>query len=205
MRVTLLLLVGVARGHRDRRRRHRVDRDGVPLSRPRYPGVGAGAAAGLSGLHRRLRLRRHLRCLRAGADHPAEAATGWKPTAASWYPNVRSLPGAIFVFSIVLYPYVFLAARAMFQTQSASLFEVARTLGASPLHAGAPRRPAARAACARGRPRARDDGDAERHRRVGISRRAHADALDLHHMAQPFQPARRRADRLRDAGRSSPC
>jgi iron(III) transport system permease protein len=57
--------------------------------------------------------------------------TGWKPTAGSWYPNIRSLPGAIFVFSLVLYPYVYLAARTMFQTQSASLFEVARTLGAS--------------------------------------------------------------------------
>ena len=31
----------------------------------------------------------------------------------------------------MLYPYVFLAARAMFQTQSACLFEVARTLGAT--------------------------------------------------------------------------
>jgi iron(III) transport system permease protein len=59
------------------------------------------------------------------------ALTGWRPTAASWYPNIRSLPGAIFVFSLVLYPYVFLAARAMFQTQSACLFEVARTLGAT--------------------------------------------------------------------------
>jgi iron(III) transport system permease protein len=59
------------------------------------------------------------------------ALAGWKPGAASWYPNIRSLPGAIFVFSLVLYPYVFLAARAMFQTQSACLFEVARTLGAT--------------------------------------------------------------------------
>jgi iron(III) transport system permease protein len=59
------------------------------------------------------------------------ALTGWRPTAGSWYPNIRSLPGAIFVFSLVLYPYVFLAARAMFQTQSACLFEVARTLGAT--------------------------------------------------------------------------
>lgn len=49
----------------------------------------------------------------------------------SWYPNVRSMPGAIFIFSLALYPYVFLAARAMFQTQSACLFEVARTLGAT--------------------------------------------------------------------------
>ena len=59
------------------------------------------------------------------------ALTGWRPTAGSWYPNIRSLPGAVFVFSLVLYPYVFLAARAMFQTQSACLFEVARTLGAT--------------------------------------------------------------------------
>ena len=57
--------------------------------------------------------------------------TGWHPTPNSWYPNIRSAGGAIFVFSVVLYPYVFLAARAMFQTQSACLFEVARTLGAS--------------------------------------------------------------------------
>ena len=61
------------------------------------------------------------------------ALIGWKPTAASWYPNIRSLGGAVFVFSLVLYPYVFLAARAMFQTQSACLFEVARTLGATRL------------------------------------------------------------------------
>jgi iron(III) transport system permease protein len=59
------------------------------------------------------------------------ALTGWQPTPQSWYPEIRSLPGAIFVFSLVLYPYVFLAARAMFQTQSACLFEVARTLGAT--------------------------------------------------------------------------
>jgi iron(III) transport system permease protein len=59
------------------------------------------------------------------------ALTGWHPTPASWYPNIRSPGGAIFVFSLVLYPYVFLAARAMFQTQSACLFEVARTLGAT--------------------------------------------------------------------------
>ena len=46
----------------------------------------------------------------------------------------------------VLYPYVYLAARAMFQTQSAALIEVARTLGATPLEARAPRRAAAGAA-----------------------------------------------------------
>src|SRR3712207_8379347 len=34
------------------------------------------------------------------------------------------------VMSFVLYPYVYIAARAMFLTQSASMMEVARTLGA---------------------------------------------------------------------------
>jgi iron(III) transport system permease protein len=58
-----------------------------------------------------------------------QAITGARPGA--WYPQIRSTGGAVFVFSLVLYPYVFLAARAMFQTQSASMFEVARTLGAT--------------------------------------------------------------------------
>jgi iron(III) transport system permease protein len=51
----------------------------------------------------------------------------------AWYLNIRSLGGAIFVMGIVLYPYVYVAARAMFQTQSACLIEVARTLGATRL------------------------------------------------------------------------
>lgn len=45
-------------------------------------------------------------------------------------PDLRSLPGAIFVLCFVLYPYVYLSTRAMFVTQSASLLEAARTLGA---------------------------------------------------------------------------
>ena len=45
--------------------------------------------------------------------------------------NVRSLGGAIFVMGFVLYPYVYIAARAMFQTQSVALIEMARALGAS--------------------------------------------------------------------------
>ena len=46
-------------------------------------------------------------------------------------PDLRSLPGAIFVLGFVLYPYVYLTARAMFMTQPAHLLEAARTLGAS--------------------------------------------------------------------------
>jgi iron(III) transport system permease protein len=59
------------------------------------------------------------------------ALTGWRSPAEYWFPEVRSLGGAIFVIGFVLYPYVYLAARAMFQTQSACLIEVARTLGAT--------------------------------------------------------------------------
>src|SRR5262249_29821194 len=50
----------------------------------------------------------------------------------NWLPSVRSLPGAIFLFGIVLYPYVYLAARAMLQTQGAMFAEPARMLGARP-------------------------------------------------------------------------
>ena len=56
---------------------------------------------------------------------------GWTSPRDYWFPEVRSLGGAIFVMGLVLYPYVYLTARAMFQTQSACLIEVARTLGAT--------------------------------------------------------------------------
>lgn len=56
---------------------------------------------------------------------------GWKSRADYWFPEIRSLPGCILVMSTVLYPYIYIAARAMFLTQSASMLEVARTLGAS--------------------------------------------------------------------------
>lgn len=48
-----------------------------------------------------------------------------------WFPNVRSLGGAVFILSCVLYPYVYLAARASFVQQSHAVIEVARTLGRS--------------------------------------------------------------------------
>ena len=45
-------------------------------------------------------------------------------------PDLRSMGGAIFVLGFVLYPYVYMTARAMFATQPAHLMEAARTLGA---------------------------------------------------------------------------
>jgi len=46
-------------------------------------------------------------------------------------PDLRSMPGAIFVLGFVLYPYVYMTARAMFMTQPAHLMEAARMLGES--------------------------------------------------------------------------
>jgi iron(III) transport system permease protein len=50
-----------------------------------------------------------------------------------WFPQVRSLGGAIFILAAVLYPYVYLTARASFAQQSVCVLEVARTLGRTPL------------------------------------------------------------------------
>jgi len=44
-------------------------------------------------------------------------------------PDLRTLPGAIFLLGFVLYPYVYLSTRVMFSTQAASLLEAARVLG----------------------------------------------------------------------------
>jgi len=68
-----------------------------------------------------------------------------------WFPEIRSLPGAVFVMGIVLYPYVYLTTRAMFLMQSACALDVARTLGAGPMRLfGAVALPLARPAIAVG-------------------------------------------------------
>jgi iron(III) transport system permease protein len=59
----------------------------------------------------------------------------WTGPADYVFPDVRSLPGAVVVLSAVLYPYVYLAARASFVQQSVCVLEVARTLGRTPLGA----------------------------------------------------------------------
>jgi iron(III) transport system permease protein len=60
------------------------------------------------------------------------AIFGWQSPADYWFPPVRSIGGAIFIMGIVLYPYTYLAARAMFQTQHRAFVDAARTLGAKP-------------------------------------------------------------------------
>jgi iron(III) transport system permease protein len=58
---------------------------------------------------------------------------GWQSVRDYWFPEVRSLPGAVLLMSAVLYPYVYLSARASFVQQSVCALEVARTLGRSPI------------------------------------------------------------------------
>ncbi|MCP5158093.1 MAG: iron ABC transporter permease [Gammaproteobacteria bacterium] len=48
------------------------------------------------------------------------------------FPAIRSLPGATLMLALVLYPYVYLLARAAFLEQSAAVLEVSRSLGVGP-------------------------------------------------------------------------
>jgi len=55
----------------------------------------------------------------------------WQNAKDYWFPDIRSVGGAIFVMSMVLYPYVYITARASFLAQSVCVLEVSRTLGRS--------------------------------------------------------------------------
>ena len=50
---------------------------------------------------------------------------GWKTAQDYYFPEIRSMGGAIFVLSSVLYPYIYLLARTAFQKIPASFYEVA--------------------------------------------------------------------------------
>ncbi len=54
---------------------------------------------------------------------------GWQSPRDYWFPEIRSLGGAISMMSLTLYPYVYLLARAAFLEQSVCVIEVSRTLG----------------------------------------------------------------------------
>ncbi|WP_278350889.1 MULTISPECIES: ABC transporter permease [Marinobacter] len=58
---------------------------------------------------------------------------GWQNASDYWFPEIRSLEGAILMIGLVLYPYVYLLGRAAFLEQSPSLFAVSRSLGHSAL------------------------------------------------------------------------
>jgi iron(III) transport system permease protein len=60
------------------------------------------------------------------------AAFGWQSARDYWFPDTRSVTGAVLVLSSVLYPYVYILARAAFAEQSGATYEVARALGQGP-------------------------------------------------------------------------
>jgi iron(III) transport system permease protein len=60
------------------------------------------------------------------------AVFGWHDARDYWFPPVRSIGGAIAMLTLVLYPYVYLLARAAFLEQSVCALEVSRTLGRGP-------------------------------------------------------------------------
>jgi len=57
--------------------------------------------------------------------------TGWTRRD-YWFPEIRSLGGAVVMLTLVLYPYVYLLSRAAFLEQSVCVLEVSRTLGRGP-------------------------------------------------------------------------
>jgi len=58
-------------------------------------------------------------------------AFGWS-RADYWFPDVRSLGGAVVLFSLVLYPYVYMLARTAFLERAGGMLEAGRSLGLGP-------------------------------------------------------------------------
>lgn len=56
---------------------------------------------------------------------------GWELVRDYWFPNIRSMGGAIMLMGLVLYPYVYLMARSSFLEQSPHLLDVCRLMGRS--------------------------------------------------------------------------
>lgn len=57
---------------------------------------------------------------------------GWQTVNDYWFPDIRSVWGAIAMLTLVLYPYVYLLARTAFLEQSVCTLEASRSLGCDP-------------------------------------------------------------------------
>ena len=70
-------------------------------------------------------------------DYAGPVQSAWRALggAVGALPDPRGLGGGIVLLSLVLYPYVYLLARAAFRRQGAAAFEAARSLGAGPVRA----------------------------------------------------------------------
>jgi len=60
------------------------------------------------------------------------AMFGWQSARDYWFPEIRSVGGAIVMMTLTLYPYVYLLSRVAFLEQAGVTREVSRTLGAGP-------------------------------------------------------------------------
>lgn len=58
---------------------------------------------------------------------------GWTTKRDYWFPEIRSLGGAVSMMTLVLYPYVYLLSRAAFMEQSICVLEASRVLGRGPV------------------------------------------------------------------------
>ena len=58
---------------------------------------------------------------------------GWTSAREYWFPEIRSMGGAILVMASVLYPYIYLMARTAFRLTPVSYFEVARLNNRNPI------------------------------------------------------------------------
>jgi len=59
----------------------------------------------------------------------------WQGISDYYFPDIRTIGGAVLILSLALYPYLYLLLRGAFLGQSGGLFQAARSLGASPLRA----------------------------------------------------------------------
>jgi iron(III) transport system permease protein len=57
---------------------------------------------------------------------------GWDTVRDYWFPEIRTLGGAVAMMSVVFYPYVYLLARSAFLEQPVAALEASRTLGCTP-------------------------------------------------------------------------
>jgi hypothetical protein len=124
------LVAGRRHRHCHHRHRHCLAGHHVPLPRQRHAAMGASAAPGSADLHHWLCLCRSA-CLCGPIQTALRNAMGWS-RADYWFPDLGSASGVAFLFTLVLYPYVYLAARAAFLSQSPALLEASRILGHGP-------------------------------------------------------------------------
>jgi len=59
----------------------------------------------------------------------------WQSIDDYYFPDIRTIFGASVILALSLFPYLYLLLRSAFLTQSAGLFQAARTLGLSPIQA----------------------------------------------------------------------